>query len=300
MDARTLRFLHHFARSRPVDEREILVGGSSRARPAPVYVPARPERAPAWVLLHGVTVPGRHHAALRRMARALAAAGQLVVVPEVESWTALRVEPQEADPAIRDGIEVITRWPGRATGRVGLMGFSVAATWALEVAAAPDPRVAGVVAVGGYGSFARMLRGMVAGEHEWEGAWERYRPDHAAARLGAGADGGHGDLARGLARARRRDGDVRGRDRGDGARGGRARVLPAATRRGARPRRRHGIARARRRRSAPAAPRGCSRRRLARPQDAACARAATAPASARGLSSFAPGHPHPRPSSRDR
>lgn len=112
------------------------------------------------------------------MARALAAAGALVIVPEIEAWRALRVRPAETAAAIADALAAIDRTrrlPGR---RVGLMGFSVAATWSLEVAAGPlAPRFAAVVGMGGYGSIEHMLVAMITGEHAWEGRPERYRPD---------------------------------------------------------------------------------------------------------------------------
>ena len=88
----TARFLYRFARPTQSTrhEGEVLVEIGDSLRPATVYLPASADRAfPAWVLLQGVTVPGRHHTGVRRMARALAAAGQLAFVPEVPSWTAL-------------------------------------------------------------------------------------------------------------------------------------------------------------------------------------------------------------------
>lgn len=39
------------------------------------------------------------------MARALAAADHIALVPEVPEWTALRVVPREAEVAIRNGVQ---------------------------------------------------------------------------------------------------------------------------------------------------------------------------------------------------
>jgi dienelactone hydrolase len=136
----TLRFLLCFARSAadPAREREVVfeVEGEHEPRPATLYLPNEENRnRPAWILLPGVTVPGRHHAGVRRMARALAAAGHLALVPEVPSWTALRVDPRRAGPTVRSALRFLVDCRRADRGRVGLMGFSVAATWALEVAA---------------------------------------------------------------------------------------------------------------------------------------------------------------------
>ena len=177
----TLRFLYRFARpaADPARERELLLDVAGERRAATAYLPAgRGRRRPAWVLLQGVTVPGRHHAGVRRMARALAAAGHLALVPEVPSWTALHVDPRQAEPTVRAALACLAAWPGVDRGRVGLMAFSVAATWALEVAAGELGRdLRAVVGVGGYGDLRRMMRAMLVGEHEWAGRRWRYTPD---------------------------------------------------------------------------------------------------------------------------
>jgi dienelactone hydrolase len=128
--------------------------------------------------LHGITVPGRHHVALRRMGRALAAAGHVAVIPEVARWRDLEVTSREVSPAVGCAYRALQGWPQVDPDRIGLMGFSVAATWAVEHAAAEgDGRFAAVVGMGGYGDLERMLRAMVVGEYEWEGVASRYTPD---------------------------------------------------------------------------------------------------------------------------
>jgi pimeloyl-ACP methyl ester carboxylesterase len=58
------------------------------------------------------------------------------------------------------------------------MGFSVAATWMLEVAATDFGRELHVaVGVGGYANFERLLKAMLVGEHEWANRAYRYTPD---------------------------------------------------------------------------------------------------------------------------
>ena len=175
----TMRFLIRFARPeadpRHERERHLIDDGG---RPATLYLPSGPPRPrPAWVLLQGVTVPGRHHEGVRRMARALAAAGHVAVVPEVPSWTALRVDPRETSPAILSALALLRTTREADIARVGLMGFSVAATWALIAAADLRGELTTVVGIGGYADLRRMLRAMVIGEHDWRGRRFRYRPD---------------------------------------------------------------------------------------------------------------------------
>lgn len=178
--APTLGFLTRFLRpAQDADrERELLIEVAGERREATAYLPDTDELHPAWVLLHGVTVPGRHHEGVRRMARALAAAGHLALVPEVPPWTGLRVDPAEAEPAVRGVLGALAGLPGVDRERVGLLGFSVAATWALELAAGEfGERLRTVVGLGGYGDFDRMIRAMLVGEHEWRGRRRTYRPD---------------------------------------------------------------------------------------------------------------------------
>jgi dienelactone hydrolase len=179
----TLRFLYRFARPGQdvALERELRFDVDGTPRGATAYLPNdhdghRP--VPAWVLLQGITVPGRHHAGVRRMARALAAAGHLALVPEVPSWTALRVDPGETEPSVSGAMSFLARCGNVDRDRIGLMGFSVAATWLLGTAASGlSDRVRGAVSVGGYADFRRMLTAMVVGEHEWYGRQFRYTPD---------------------------------------------------------------------------------------------------------------------------
>lgn len=177
---RTARFLWRFNHDHqdPTHEREILLTGGESPVGATLYAPSSwPRRRPAWILLHGITVPGRHHDALRKMARSLAASGHYAIAPEVPAWRALRVDPTVTGPTVRTAREAL-----EATGfvdmeRVGLLGFSVAARWALTLASESPGEFAAVAGMGGYWDIHRTLRAMVVGEHDWEGRAYRYRPD---------------------------------------------------------------------------------------------------------------------------
>src|ERR687895_1259112 len=102
----TLRFLHRFARPNPdrAREREVVFAVDGEPRAATLYLPEEAGRRPTWIVLPGVTVPGRHHAGVRRMAWAFTAAGHVVFAPEVPSWSALHVNPRGTEPTVRSAL----------------------------------------------------------------------------------------------------------------------------------------------------------------------------------------------------
>ncbi|MDB4948441.1 MAG: hypothetical protein JWM27_1090 [Gemmatimonadetes bacterium] len=178
---RTARFLRSYLRPSEVrwreEEVEIPVGGQPRH--ATLYRPKSNRPAPGWVVLHGLTVPGRHHVGMVRFVRALAASGASVLVPDVPAWRALRIDPPAARETIGDGARYLAALPGTRPGGVGVIGFSFGATQALIAAA--DPALHGVVRAavgfGGYADLPRMVRALMTGEHDWNGARERIDPD---------------------------------------------------------------------------------------------------------------------------
>lgn len=176
----TARFLWRFAHA-PRDlahEREVLVETADGSHNATVFAPnGWPRGRPGWILLHGITVPGRHHDALRLMARSLAAAGHYVIAPEVRPWRELRVDPGESLPAVHAGLAGLAARTDADMNRIGLIGFSVAGRWAFSVAAQEQPRLKAVAAMGGYWDIERTLVAMVVGEHDWDGQRYRYDPD---------------------------------------------------------------------------------------------------------------------------
>lgn len=178
---RTLRFLHAYARSAPVVAEEVMLRVGGEAREATLLRPARALRGPfpGWVVLHGLTVPGREHAALQRFTRALAASGAAVLVPDVPAWRALRIETTEAKRTIIAGAEFLATRPEVREGGAGVIGFSFGATQALVAAADPQvhPSVRAVAGFGGYCDLARIVRALLTGEHEWDGHAERIDPD---------------------------------------------------------------------------------------------------------------------------
>lgn len=177
---RVARFLHGYARNAagPRETVRVPLSGADAADgtlyPAPGGGPA-----PAWIVLHGITVPGREHEALVRFAEALRAAGNTVLIPDIPAWRALTLPHGAALHTIRGGIRFLQSHPAAAPGGVGVMGFSFGATQAIVAAA--DPEVAravrGIVGFGGYVDLRRTMVCMMTGEHEWNGTRYQLEPD---------------------------------------------------------------------------------------------------------------------------
>lgn len=161
-----------------VEQQRLLQGGAG-SRLATVLEPRGGGAGHGWVALHGLTVTGRHHQGVRRFAAALAAAGAVVVVPEVPAWAELRVTPDDTAPALADGLAYLAARGDVQRQHLAAIGFSVGATWLLHAAAeaALPERLRGVVGIGAYADLGRTVRCRLTGEHEWRGRWQRLQPD---------------------------------------------------------------------------------------------------------------------------
>jgi len=130
------------------------------------------------VVFHGVTRPGRSHASLVRFARALAASGSAVLLPEIREWVELELAPERTVPVTRSCVTFLAREVA-TTERPGLVGFSFGAPQAVRTAAHPSlqGRVGGVVGFGSYFDLERTFRFQLTGRHEWEGRRWTLDPD---------------------------------------------------------------------------------------------------------------------------
>lgn len=160
---------------------ELDLDRDGRTVPGTLYRP-RHVRAPlpSWVVLHGMTRPGRHHVQLVRFARALASTGAVVLVPEVPEWVALRLAPHLTVPTVRAALDGLADVDEAETGPSGLAGFSFGAPQAIAASGAPGVRgrCAGTVAFGGYAGLADTVRFQITGRHrDDEGRELRHRPD---------------------------------------------------------------------------------------------------------------------------
>ena len=178
---RVARFLNGFLRPAAcaVREEEVSIPRGHGTVEGTLYLPMGRARAPGWIVLHGITVPGRKHESLVPFVRALAASGAAVLAPDVPEWRALRVRSSTA----RETLSAAARWlagrPEVLPGGTGVVGFSFGATHALIAAGHPELRevVHKVVGFGGYCDLRRTVRCMMTGEHEWAGVHHRLDPD---------------------------------------------------------------------------------------------------------------------------
>ncbi len=178
---RTARFLRAYLRDAAprVREEETFVEIDGERREATLYLPDRPRPAPGWVVLHGLTVPGRRHKVMTRFVRSLAAAGAAVLVPDVPAWRELTLDLQAARRTIAAGAHHLAQRPEVQPGGVGAVGFSFGATQALMAAADAEVQrdLRAVVSFGAYCDVPRMVRCTFTGEHEWRGEQHRIDPD---------------------------------------------------------------------------------------------------------------------------
>ena len=179
----TLRFLREFLAPRPaaVVREETVYHRAGEALPATLYRPAgsRSEPLPGWIALHGLTHHGREHPSLDRFARALAASGAVVLVPDLPEWRALHVAPAATVRTIKAAVLELDRSPLTEAGRVGVIGFSFGATHSLIAATDPEleGHLAGIAAWGGYADIHRTVRFAFLGSHELDGEAYNLDPD---------------------------------------------------------------------------------------------------------------------------
>jgi len=178
---RTTRALTSWITGRSaVAEYETVLSRGDREVPATVTVPSRGGRnLPGWIVLHGVTRPGRFHPTLLRFVRALASSRAVVLVPQIPEWVDLRLEPERTLPTVRAALDGLRSLPNTCDGPYGLIGFSFGAPQAIIAAANQDisDQLAGVVGFGGYCDIASMVRFQMTGQFEWAGATHHLRPD---------------------------------------------------------------------------------------------------------------------------
>jgi pimeloyl-ACP methyl ester carboxylesterase len=178
-----LRFLRAYTRPGPgvVEAHATTYERAGKRLPATVYRPVTRHRAPlpAWVVLHGLTYSGREHPGLIRFASAVAAAGNVVLVPDIPEWRALRIAPALTVDTIRAAVRALQQRGDIDHARTALFGFSFGATQALVAAADPETgdQLHGVAAWGGYSDIRRVFRFGMTGQHELDGATFRARPD---------------------------------------------------------------------------------------------------------------------------
>lgn len=143
-------------------------------RPALVATPAGEGPWPAVLFVNGTIPEGHTYSEVQNLARGLARAGYLVVVPDLPGLTSDEITEETVSSTVEAARAVADR-PDARDGRVGLIGVSTGAT--LSLLAAEDPevseRVSGVAGIAPYTDIRTVLNIATTG-HYWDG--ENYAP----------------------------------------------------------------------------------------------------------------------------
>ena len=136
-----------------VEERT--VGGM----PATVARPGSSGPWPTIVFVNGATRLGRHHPDVQRLARGLARAGYLTVVPDLPGLPAGEISAATVEATV-DVAAATADLPRASAGRVSLLGVSVGGTLSLLAAESPGlaERVRVVAALAPYSSLRNVIR----------------------------------------------------------------------------------------------------------------------------------------------
>ena len=123
----------------PVVEDTVFAG-----RPALVAKPEGEGPWPALLFVNGTIREGRNYPPVQNLARGLARAGYLVVVPDLPGLTTDEITGETISSTV-EVVQALADRPDAESGRVGLIGVSTGATLALLVA--EDEGVRGRVSV---------------------------------------------------------------------------------------------------------------------------------------------------------
>jgi pimeloyl-ACP methyl ester carboxylesterase len=167
LGAPTLEGWLAWASREPVRE-SVSLPVEGRRLEADLYRPASGTPHGGIVLVHGLSRAGRRHAELMRLARLLARADQLVLVPQLDGLAAFRLSGDEVED-----IRAATRYLAAVSrGPVAVAGFSFGAGPALLAAAdLPGLRVAG--SFGGYADLRNVIAYVTTGAFTFHG--QRYQ-----------------------------------------------------------------------------------------------------------------------------
>jgi pimeloyl-ACP methyl ester carboxylesterase len=146
-----LRWVVAVLSKEPRVEETVVAGARST-----VVRPGGGTRWPAIVFVNGATREGRHHPQVQRLARGLARAGFLVVVPELPGLRLGEITPATTAATIRVAEGTADR-PDARGGRVGLYGVSAGASLAL-LAAETERLASRVRIVGGEAPWVNLKR----------------------------------------------------------------------------------------------------------------------------------------------
>lgn len=159
--------------------REVTIASQGRTLKADLYTPRSKGRHFPLLLVHGVNPTGKSDEQLALLAKDLARAGFLVLVPDFEGMKALRVRPGDAEDVVQSFL-ALTKMKNAKPGG-GMMGISYGAGPLLLAAA--DSRVrdrVGLIATfGGYADLRAVLLFLLTGYYEYGGQEGYQRPEES-------------------------------------------------------------------------------------------------------------------------
>jgi dienelactone hydrolase len=116
-----------------------------------IYSPGRDGRHGALILILGARPVDREDPTLVRFAEGMSRLGLVVMIPSSSGLAAGRIVPEEVDAVVQE-VEALRARPDVDPSRVGILGFSVGGSVAIQAAA--DPRIADqLVLVNAFGSY---------------------------------------------------------------------------------------------------------------------------------------------------
>jgi pimeloyl-ACP methyl ester carboxylesterase len=133
-------------------------------------------RWPAFVFLNGATELGRAHPDVQRLARGLARAGFVVLIPDIPGLIRGELTERVVDRAVALGLAAADR--PDTTGRVALFGVSLGGTIALLAAASEElaSKVSVVVGIAPYTDLINVIRLATTGYTRVGDRLEHYGP----------------------------------------------------------------------------------------------------------------------------
>ena len=145
---------------------------------ADLYDPGGLGRKPGLILLNGVVREGRRYGELVNLARALSRAGFVVMVPDLLSYSRLRLVLDDVDVLAR-AFEFLAGYESVDPQRVGFVGFSVGGS--LAFVAAAESRIADdvrfVAMIGPYSDLTRVIVEVTTTSYVRDGERVRFRPE---------------------------------------------------------------------------------------------------------------------------
>jgi dienelactone hydrolase len=157
----------------------ISVPGMGKTLRADLYTPRTRGSHMPLLLVHGVNSAGKGDSQLVLLARDLAMAGFIVLVPDVEGMKGLRMRPLDTEDIVRSFLFVSRLKNAKPGG--GMLGISYG-NGPLLLAAADGrvrDRVGLIVSLGGYGDLRAVLLFLLTGSYDFGGQEGYLRPDES-------------------------------------------------------------------------------------------------------------------------